>query len=114
MTWFKVDDNLAFHPKVMSAGNTAVGMWVRAGAWSAQQLTDGFIPDSIIATIGGQTIAHRLVDAGLWVQLDGGCQFHQWGERQPSRQKVETDRKESTLRKQKWREEHRQNSEVTP
>ena len=33
--WFKVDDNLALHPKVLGAGNAAMGMWVRAGSWSA-------------------------------------------------------------------------------
>jgi len=43
MPWFKVDDTLAFHAKVVAAGNAAMGLWVRAGAHSMQQLTDGFI-----------------------------------------------------------------------
>ena len=45
MSWFKVDDQLAFNAKVVAAGNEAMGLWVRAGSWSAAQLTDGFIPE---------------------------------------------------------------------
>lgn len=106
MTWFKVDDNLAFHPKVMIAGNAAIGMWVRAGAWSAQQLTDGFVPDSIVVNLGGHAIARRLVAGGLWTQFDGGYQFHQWSEWQPTRTEVHANRKATAARQQKWRDEH--------
>lgn len=113
MTWFKVDDCFALHPKAMSAGNAAIGMWVRAGAWSAQQLTDGFIPDTIIGTLGGKPLARRLVKAGLWVPMDGGYQFHDWGDWQPTREKVLTARKEASIRQQKWREERRNNGGVT-
>ena len=45
MAWFKVDDKLAFHPKVLTAGNTAIGLWVRAGAWSADQLQTDLSPN---------------------------------------------------------------------
>lgn len=31
MPWFKVDDTLALHGKVVAAGNPAMGLWVRAG-----------------------------------------------------------------------------------
>lgn len=34
MSWFKVDDHLAFHRKTLAAGNEAMGLWVRAGSWS--------------------------------------------------------------------------------
>ena len=44
MVWFLVDDNVTFHKKVMDAGNAAFGAWTRAGAWSAANLTNGFIP----------------------------------------------------------------------
>ena len=45
MSWFKVDDQLAFNAKIVAAGNEAMGLWVRAGSWSAAQLTNGFIPE---------------------------------------------------------------------
>jgi hypothetical protein len=104
MTWFKVDDNLALHPKVLQAGNAAIGMWVRAGAWSAQQLTDGFIPNTVIGTLGNRRLARTLVDVGLWTETDSGFQFHEWSERQPSRAHVERERKAAATRKAAWRE----------
>lgn len=85
MPWFKVDDRLAFHPKVMKAGNEAIGLWVRAGSWAAAHLTDGEIPSEMLPILGGNRIqAGRLVRAGLWVEFDGGYKFHDWTVYQPS------------------------------
>lgn len=92
MPWFKVDDNLGFHHKVIAAGNPAMGLWVRAGSICAQQLTDGFVPDHMIAALGTKAQAERLVTVGLWDHADGGYSFHGWGERQPSKVDVEAER----------------------
>lgn len=92
MPWFKVDDNLAFHAKTMLAGNAAMGLWVRAGSWSSQQLTDGHIPSHIIAALGTHAQAGKLVSAGLWDFAEGGYQFHQWTERQPNSAAVKAER----------------------
>lgn len=104
MPWFKVDDNLALHAKVLAAGNGAMGLWVRAGAWSMQQLTDGFVPNAIASTLGSKPEARRLVDAGLWDQKDDGYQFHEWEQRQPSRVQVHADREAAAERQRKARE----------
>ncbi|MBZ2197259.1 hypothetical protein [Occultella gossypii] len=106
MTWFKVDDTLAFHAKVISAGNAAMGLWVRAGSWSAQQLTDGHVPAHMIPALGNRAQANALVRTGLWVDDDeDGYRFHQWAEegRQPSREEVETKRREWREKKQRQR-----------
>lgn len=103
MTWFKVDDTLAFHPKVIEAGNPAMGLWVRAGSWSAQQLTNGFIPDAIVSTLDGKAAAKRLAAVGLWERVDGGWQFHNWLERQPAREDVEERREKERQKKQRQR-----------
>ena len=101
MPWFKVDDTLATHAKVVRAGNAAMGLWVRAGSWSASQLTDGFVPSDMIAVLGGRpSDARKLVEVGLWVGADGGYRFHQWQDRQPSREETERKREE-------WRERQR-------
>lgn len=84
MPWFRVDDNLAFHSKTIAAGNAAMGLWVRAGAWSMQQLTDGFIPAHVARQLGTRPECKRLCETGLWREADDGYQFHEWGERQPS------------------------------
>ena len=92
MPWFKVDDNLAFHAKTVAAGNAAMGLWVRAGSWCAQQLTDGHVPDHIVTVLGTAPQARKLVAAGLWTRAEGGFQFHEWNERQPNREQIETER----------------------
>ena len=91
MPWFKVDDNLAFHHKTVAAGVSAMGLWVRAGSWCAQTLTDGFVPEHMVPALadGDAGLAGRLVEAGLWRRVKGGFVFHEWAQRQPSRQSIE-------------------------
>lgn len=107
MPWFKVDDTFPFHAKVLDAGNAAIGLWVRAGAWSMQQLTDGYIPTNVIKQLGTIRDARRLVDAGLWAEKDDGFVFHEWEQRQPSRAKVQADRDANAARLRKWRDKKR-------
>jgi hypothetical protein len=113
--WFKVDDNLAFHRKTLRAGNTAMGMWVRAGSECSSQLTDGYVADELVSALGGKKLAERLVDASLWVRVDGGYQFHEWNEegRQPTRAQVEEERKQARLRKAMWRESRKASREAS-
>src|SRR5918998_2277421 len=94
MTWFKVDDTLAFHHKTVAAGVSAMGLWVRAGSWCAQTLTDGFVPEHMVPALadGDASLAGSLVEAGLWRRVKGGYTFHEWAERQPSRQSIEDRR----------------------
>jgi hypothetical protein len=104
VTWFLVDDNLAFHPKAIMAGNAALGMWVRAGSWAGQQLTDGYIPLDMARSLGSPAQARKLTDAGLWLPCGTGYEFHQWAERQPLRKDVEEKRRKNAERLREWRE----------
>jgi hypothetical protein len=90
--WFRVDDVLADHPKVIMAGNAAMGLWVRAGAWSMKHLTDGFIPDAVASILGTAKEADALVRVGLWTVSAGGYTFHAWEGRQPTKNEVEDRR----------------------
>lgn len=114
MTWFKVDDDLAFHRKVVAAGNASMGLWVRAGSWCAQHLTDGFIPDEMIGILGTPAQRSKLIKVGLWTEVPGGCQFHQWSEngRQPTAQSVREKRERAAERQAKHRAEMYANSQV--
>jgi hypothetical protein len=107
MPWFKVDDNLFFHRKVIEAGNAALGLWVRAGSWSSCHLTDGFVPDEIARSLGSKAEADRLVRAGLWEQWPGGYWFHEWGERQPTKASVMAERIEARDRMRELRKGRR-------
>lgn len=112
MPWFKVDDTLAFHAKTVAAGNAAMGLWVRAGAWSMQTLSDGFIPTQIARQLGTPSEIRRLVCVELWVAKDDGYEFHEWGQRQPSRAKVQSDREANAERLRRWREQNKKGSET--
>ena len=103
MPWFRIDDNLAFHHKVVAAGNPAIGLWARAGALCAQQLTDGFVPEHMIAALGTKAQADRLVKVGLWDRTDGGYAFHEWAERQPSKVDVQAERAAARERMREYR-----------
>jgi hypothetical protein len=82
MTWFKVDDKLHDHRKARAAGAAAMGVWVLAGSWAADNLTDGFVPATILPRWGRPRDATRLVEVGLWHadEQDGetGWRFHEW------------------------------------
>lgn len=101
MPWFKVDDQLHDHRKAARAGVAAMGLWALAGSWAADNLTDGFIPDDVPVRWDRQwrKLAARLVDVGLWhvAERNGehGWVFHEWDERQPTREEVEADRAEA-------------------
>lgn len=113
MTWFKVDDTLSNHPKARAAGLPAMGLWVVAGAYASQYLTEGFVPDSYVASWpNGRKHAAALVAADLWMTVDNGWRFHQWDERNPSKDQVEAKRAANRER-QRRRRESRQDNDVS-
>lgn len=98
MPWFKVDDKLHDHRKARAAGKAAMGVWVLAGSWAADNLTDGFVPISILPRWGNSRDAAKLCQVGLWMpdEQDGerGWRFHEWAERQPTRAQKVAERAE--------------------
>lgn len=104
MTWFKVDDKLHSHSKtrkVLAEAPAALALWVVAGSWSSDNLTDGLIPDHQLPwliPVGAEDMARQLVAARLWKRVKGGYQFHQWAadgdgtKRNPLRAEVEAER----------------------
>lgn len=105
MTWFKVDDKFHSHNKVrkvLADDPAALALWVVAGSWSSDNLTDGFVPDHQLPWLiptGADTLAQKLVTAGLWRRVRAGHQFHEWEEdgngdkRNPSREEVLSTRR---------------------
>lgn len=113
MPWFKVDDKLHSHRKVIRAGIPAMGLWVVAGSWCADQLGDGFVPDYVAERLDPDFAEHAaaLVSAKLWIagEKDGesGWYFHQWSDdgRQPTSESVNAKRDEARVRMAKLRAE---------
>lgn len=105
MAWFKVDDGLYSHPKWLATPKPARALWVTAGSWSSDQLTDGHVPESVLPMLGGTTReATQLVAAGLWVTDGDGWRFHDWHDRNPAREQVEERRARDAERIKNWRE----------
>lgn len=104
MTWFKIDDGFHCHPKVLEAGNEAIGLYARCGSWVSQQLTNGFVPTSIALLYGGRELAAALVEARLWIPVDGGWQMHDFLIYNPSKDQVRSDRAAAADRQKRARE----------
>ncbi len=104
MTWGRVDDALAFNPKVIQAGNEAMGVWVRCLSWCSQQLSDGHVPESIVELMQGRAGAEALVAAGLWHETPTGWVFHDWEDYQPTKQGVRDQQAKNRKRQQDWRD----------
>lgn len=98
MPWFKVDDKLHEHRKGRIAGKSAMGVWVLAGSYCADNLTNGFVAKRVLARWGAPRDAKALVEAGLWIEGidpddgDPGWWFHDWEKFQPMKDKVLSDR----------------------
>lgn len=121
MPWFRIDDKAHSHPKLIKAGNAALGLWLRCGAYAAQHLTDGIVPGVVAELYGTKPQAAKLVKAGLWHehghQCRGGCPdpapgdyvFHDFLDdgRNTSRARHEAEKKKARDRQAKHRDEVR-------
>ena len=105
MPWFLVDDDFAFHPKADAAGDAAIGLWTRAGSYCMKYLTEGFVSSDALRKLGGRRAqVDALVRSGLWIEVQGGHQFHQWSDRQATKAKVLADRAAAAERQKRARE----------
>jgi hypothetical protein len=114
VVWFRADDTLAFNAAVVRAGNAAMGLWLRAGTWCAQQLTDGHVPRHIAATLGSPAQMKRLVEAGLWHETETGFLFHEWNASNPTRAEVENRRQSEAKKKSAFRQRRAGQDGVSP
>jgi hypothetical protein len=123
VSWFLVDDNFSGHEKVtalrkLPGGLAAIGLWTLCGSWSRRHRRGGFVPDATVVDYAGETrdtsedvhgrvrtssdaseMADLLVRGRLWTRVDGGYQFHDWGEvyriedKEAQRKRKDADRK---------------------
>lgn len=94
MSWFKLDDGWASHPKVQAASKDARLAWIAIGLHCARHATDGFVTRKE-AELCANSIGTRpklaldsLETVGLLDPVDGGYQIHNWSRYQPSRADV--------------------------
>jgi hypothetical protein len=118
MPWFRLDESFHSHPKVMAAGNEAVGLYVRCGTYAAEHLTNGFIREDIAVLYGAcdtgsrrnpgtgkpETLAETLVRTKLWRRTRGGWKMPDYLDYNPSKEAVDNERKNAAERQRRRRE----------
>ena len=91
MAWFKVDDGFYTSQKVLMIPrehrHNAIGAWVIAGTWSADNMSDGVVPWFVLSELGVSDEAiHWLCTVGLWIREgDASVRFHDWCDYQPTK-----------------------------
>lgn len=91
MSWFRCDDRLGDHPKVMALDEKllpAMGLWVLCGVYCSKHLTDGFVPRKVVRMYGGERLAKDLEAAGLFKPASGGWVLHDYLDWNPSKEQV--------------------------
>ena len=84
MTWFKIDDGFHSHPKILTVGNAAAGLFVRLGSYCSQHSTDGVVPAMLAKAYGTRGELQRLVACGLVVGHPDGWVIPDFLEYNPS------------------------------
>jgi hypothetical protein len=104
--WVRFDDQFPIHRKVGGLSDAAFRLHVEAIFWCARNLTDGFVAtEDVLAMATARRplrLVPELVARGNWVEVDGGWQIHDYLEYQPSKAKVERERKQKAERQQRW------------
>lgn len=91
MTWVKLDDGYANHPKVAEGGSDALALDIGGMCYAARYGTEGFIPERMlthlsIACADPMRSAETLLSTGRWERDNerGGYVIHDWNDYQPS------------------------------
>lgn len=85
MSWFRIEGRMPQHRKVAPLSDAAFRLHITAGAWSAEEGTDGLVPARVVGTLTGAprgkalvSVLQELVSGGLWEQNDQGYQIHDY------------------------------------
>jgi len=113
MGWVKLDDGFFRNPKVLQVGRDAKVLYLAGLCYSGSALTDGFIPANapkVLAADAEVASAKRpveeLVQAGLWIPVEGGFQVHDYLEFNQSAERVRANRDAAKERMQRNRSQN--------
>jgi hypothetical protein len=91
LTWVKIDEAFPEHPKVDQVGPLGAFMQVAALCYCNRNLTSGFVPRGVVRRlidldgfqISAQELADKLVQARMWIPVEGGYRIHDYAKYQP-------------------------------
>lgn len=96
MTWLRLDDKMARHPKIAGLSDAAFRLHVNAMLYCAEQQTDGHILSIAVPTLTAHksktSLIEELVDAGLWHSEPDGWSVHDYLDWNPSKEESEQRR----------------------
>jgi len=99
VSWVKLDDGFADHPKVVGLSDRAFRAHVAALCYASRQATDGRVPYTASRALGlSDRSAGELVNAGLWVRNGLDWQIKDFLDYNPSRTLREQKRHEAAER----------------
>jgi hypothetical protein len=99
MTWTKLDDSFYDCPKILGAGNEAVGVYARLLSYCGRHETDGVIPSEVARFVGRSKVLERLVEFGLLERLDNAVRIPDYLDYNPSHDSLERKREADRKRK---------------
>lgn len=113
MSWVKIESRFPQHPKVLTAGPEAAWLFVCGLCYANEHLTDGLLPRPVLPVLtpgvkAPETLAERLVDAGLWEYTENGWLIHDYADHQRSAEQIRAGLRADRERKR------RQDSDGTP
>ena len=107
--WTKLDDTFWAHPKVMEAGNEAIGVFCRMLSYCARY-SDGEVPDDAANIISAGTNAlEQLAEVGLIERRKADWLIPSYLTYNPSRNEWDENCRKARERKQRWQESHEGN-----
>lgn len=113
MTWVKLDDRTAQHPKLLAAGPEAFALWIASLCYANSHHTDGLIPRKSLAALYPGHFSTRklnklagvLVEVSLWIPTELGWFLHDYldYQSQATREKVKETREKNRRNQAKSR-----------
>lgn len=116
MTWVRIDDGAATHPKILRAGPVAAWIWQAALCYANRHATNGLIPRASLravypsdelSTRALNLAAARLVEVGLWELDPDGWRIHDYEDyqREAMREHIASRRESDRERQRRHREQ---------
>lgn len=108
MSWVRLDDQFPIHRKVDSLSDPAFRLHVSAICWCARNTTDGYVSEADLAAAAPRTMKRpdrfvpELVRRGVWSSAADGWTIHDYLDYQPSKARIEEDRKKNAQRQRKF------------
>lgn len=109
MTWVRLDDGFASHPKVLKTSDRSLRAFLVALCWSGNHPTNGRFPASLISA----RAATELVGVGLFerTESDEELLVHDFLDYNPSKEEIERDRRSARERMARVRENRQENEQ---